>query len=226
MMSWSEIDCSSSKSVARLAVSTSSRRLAIQFSKSKKCIFFPVVPSWAVSKILRTGSIKQSGGLWNFIMNDKFFRHVRKSFPQCDSALKREIELLACQTNDTLGCMYPSILNTIEDEYECIDIDCAYSCGLQRLAVCYQNWSGGDVMLCVQYKGQPADACFLYSNVSLTRILQIIQSQSKSALMQGITEDAETIVTALPNFPRCTDTPSTVARSSPLQLNSFKPILQ
>jgi hypothetical protein len=224
MMSWSEIDCSSSKSITRLAVSTSSRRLAIQFSKSKKCIFFPDVPLWAVSKILRTGSIKRSGALWNFIMNDKFFRHVRKSFPKCDSALKREIELLSYQATDALSCIYPNILNIIEDEYECIDIDCADSCGLQRMAVCYQNWAGGDIMLCVQYQG--ADACFLYSNVSLTRILQIIQLQSKSAHMQKITEDTHTIVTSLPNFPRCTDTPSTVARSSPLLLNSFKPISQ
>ena len=219
-MSWNEIDCSSSKSIARLAVDESSRKMAIQFNKSKKCFLFPLVPSWAVSKILRSGSTQQPGGLWNFITNAKFFRRLRTIFPEDNSTFKNEICFLSEETSDYFHS------SAISDEFECIDVDCSGSCGLQRMAVCYQNWAGGSVLLCVQYQTQQADACFLYSNVSLTRILQIIQSQSKSAHMQGITEDAETIVTALPNFPRCTDTPSTVARSSPLQLNSFKPILQ
>jgi hypothetical protein len=223
-MSWSEIECSGSKSVSRLAYNSTSRKMAVQFSKSKKCLLFPVVPSWAVSKILRTGSMQQSGGFWNFITNDKFIRHARNFFPKCDSSLNKEIESL---TSATTGCSDSSMSNTpLLDEFECLDIDCSGSCGLQRMAVCYQNWSGGDVMICVQYQGHDddTDSCFLYSNVPLNRILQIIQSPTKSIHLRGITEDAQTLVTKLPGFPRCTDTPMTVGRSSPLPSNSFQPI--
>jgi hypothetical protein len=222
-MAWTEIDCSSSKSVVRLAVNASSRKMVIQFSKSKKCMFFPYVSSWAVSKILQTGTIKQSAGLWRFISNDSFFRHTRKNFPKCDSTLNKEIATLINAEIESSEC---SLSNALADEFECIDIDCSGSIGLQRMAVCYQSWAGGDVLLCVQYQGEQTDSCFLYSNVPLNCILQIIQSRSKSADMHRITEDAQTMVAKLANFPRCTDTPMTVGRSSPVHYNSFQPISQ
>jgi hypothetical protein len=222
-MPWSEIDCSGSKSVTRLAVNSSSRKMAVHFSKSKKCLLFPGVPSWAVSTILRTGSLKQSGGLWNFIRNHVAVCHARSKFPQCDSMLNMEIESLTCAKSNCSDC---SLSNTLADEFECIDMDCSQSCGLQRMAVCYQNWAGGDVMLCVQYQGEETEACFLYSNVLLSRILQIIQSPSKSAHMRCITEDERTTVSKLSNFPRCSDTPMTAGRSSPPGFHSFQPISQ
>jgi hypothetical protein len=94
------------------------------------------------------------------------------------------------------------------------------------MAVLYQSWANGDIMLCVQYQGQLTDACFLYSNVTLSHILEMVQSKSKSAQMQRITEDARTVVVKMPSFPRCTDTPMTVGRSSPMRSNFFQPISQ
>jgi hypothetical protein len=222
-MAWTEIDCSSSNSVVRLAVDAPSRKMVIQFSKSKKCMLFPYVPSWAVSKMLETGTIKQSASLWRFISNDSFFRHARKNFPKCDSTLNKEIATLINTEIESSDC---SLSNALADEFECIDIDCSGSCGLQRMAVCYQSWAGGDVMLCVQFQGEQTDSCFLYSNVPLNCILQIIQSRSKSAHVHRITEDEQTMVAKLANFPRCTDTPMTVGRSSPVRYNSFQPISQ
>jgi hypothetical protein len=221
-MSWTEIDCSSSRSIARLAVHPTTRKIAIQFSKSKKCLLFPAVPLWALSKVLRSGSLQQSGGLWSFISNATFC-HARKNFPQCVSAVMNELESLTMKCVENSG---ESDFNTSLDDFECIEVDCSLSAGLQRMAVLYQCWAGGDVMLCVQYQGQLADSCFLYSNVALNRILQIIQSHSKSAQIQQITSDERTVVSKLPNFPRCTDTPMTVGRSSPLCLNTFQPISQ
>ena len=222
-MSWSEIDCSSSKSIARLAVDESSLKMAIQFNKSKKCFLYPHVPSWAVSKILRSGSTQQPGGLWNFITNAKFFRRLRTIFPEGNSTFRNEICFLTDETSDCSDYFHSS---AIADEFECIDVDCSGSCGLQRMAVCYQNWAGGNVLLCVQYQTQQADACFLYSNVPLTLILQIVQSHSKCAHLKEISEHQDTTVSKLPNFPRCTDTPITVGRSSPLRFGSFQPIPQ
>ena len=221
-MSWREIDCSTSKRIVRLAVHPTTRKMAIQFSRSKKCLLFPAVPSWAISKILRSGSVKQSGGLWNFISHGSVF-HARKNFPKCDSATMGEIASLTGKVidhSDTLDS------DTLLDGIECIEIDCADSLGLLRMAVLYQNWANGDIMLCVQYQGQLTDACFLYSNVTLSHILEMVQSKSKSAQMQRITEDARTVVVKMPSFPRCTDTPMTVGRSSPMRSNFFQPISQ
>jgi hypothetical protein len=192
--------------------------MVIKFSKSKTCLFFPAAPSRVLTKILRSGSIKKSG-LWNFISNAPFF-HGRKNFPQCGPAVMSEIESFTSIENPDI-----SDFNAVLDDFECLEIDCTGSMGLQRMAVLYQSWAGGDVMLCVQYQGQISESCFLYSNVALNRILQVVQSQSKSSQMQSITEDERTIVAKLPNFPRCTDTPMTVGRSSPLHLNTFQPIL-
>jgi hypothetical protein len=190
--------------------------VAINFKKSKKCLLFPFVPNWVFSTIFRSNSLQKLGGLWNFIKNNKNIRHARRNFPKCES-MKTEIEELT----QIDGCS-----DTAEDECDCIEIDCSESSALRRMGVCYQNWAGGDVKLCVQYHDQSNDDCFLYSNVALTRILQIVQSKSKGAQIQYITEDPMTIVAKLPNFPRCTDTPVTVGRSSPMHSDSFNPILE